>query len=209
MAIEVEVLDLGINNLASLCRGLVVAGALGLRTVAAESESRGADLLVLPGVGAYGAAIDELKSRGLDGVVQNHVASGGFLFGVCLGMQLLGSASEESPEVVGLGLIPGQVRKLVPSPTTRVPNMGWNGVRATDKAEEFPTLHQQLDFYFVHSYAMEPDSEHDVLITSEFGGSSFVSGVLRDKILGLQFHPEKSSRAGNRLLADVVAWAHG
>jgi glutamine amidotransferase len=206
---EVEVLDLGINNLASLRRGLLEAGAPQLRVIADASESRGADLMVLPGVGAFGAAVTELEARGLDRLVSDHVAAGGYLFGVCLGMQLLGTSSEETPLARGLGLVPGQVRKLIAGPDARVPNMGWSGLQAAESSDDFPTLRKHLDFYFVHSYAMVPDDDADVLTTTMFGEVPFVSGVLREKVLGLQFHPEKSSRAGNRLLADVVAWSHG
>ncbi len=209
MAIDVEVLDLGINNLASLCRGLTEAGASSLRTVASDHDSQGADLLVLPGVGAYGAAVDELAARGLGHLVKRHVDSGGYLFGVCLGMQLLGQSSEESPDAFGLGLIPGRVMRLTPSAGARVPNIGWSGLTLTREPEMFSTLSKSLDFYFVHSFALVPDDDNDVLTKSLFGESDFVSGVLRENVLGLQFHPEKSSRAGTQLLTNVLAWANG
>lgn len=169
----------------------------------------GADLMVLPGVGAYGAAIGELRSRGLDQVVADHVGAGKPLFGVCLGMQLLSERSEESPGVSGLGFIPGEVRRLIPTGGARVPNVGWSGLEARSRAEAFPTLTGTRDFYFVHSYAFVPDDDEDVLATSLFGEGRFVAGVWRDNVLGLQFHPEKSSRGGIRVLSEVVAWAHG
>ncbi len=209
MPIEVEVVDLGINNLASLTRGFQTAGDVELRVIADASETRGADLMVLPGVGGYGAAVDELRTRGLDAVVTAHAAAGLPLFGVCLGMQLLADGSEETPGSPGLGLIKGTVRKLKASGTDRVPNMGWTGADATDKAAPFGALREPFDFYFVHSFAMVPDDPDDVLITSQFAGEPFVSGVIHDNVLGLQFHPEKSSRGGIRLLGEVVAWAHG
>jgi glutamine amidotransferase len=209
MPVEVEVVDLGINNLASLTRGFRSAADVDLRIIANGEESRGADLMVVPGVGAYGAAVDELRSRGLDEVVHAHAAAGLPLFGVCLGMQLLAERSEESPDAPGLGLIKGSVQKLEATDQARVPNMGWGGADATAKAGPFGALRQPLDFYFVHSYAMVPDDPDDVLITSEFGGKPFVSGVIHDNVLGLQFHPEKSSRGGIRLLGEIVEWARG
>lgn len=209
MAIDVEVLDLGINNLASLRRGLTEAGASNLRIVASASEAKGADLMVMPGVGNYGAAVVELEQRGLRDVVERHVASGGCLFGVCLGMQLLSDGSEESPGAAGLGLIPGQVRKLAGGPGVRVPNMGWNSLEAHDPDGLFPALDRNLDFYFVHSYAVVPDDDAHTLATSPFGDTDFVASVLRDNVLGTQFHPEKSSRAGKQLLVDVLEWANG
>lgn len=209
MTIDVEVVDLGINNLASLCRGLREASKTEPQIIANAEDSRGADLLVLPGVGAYGAAVRELASRQLDRVVLDHVASGRPLLGVCLGMQLLGNTSEESPGVSGLALIPGSVRRLLAAGDARVPHMGWSGLYPGARAAEFPTLTHALDFYFVHSYAMVPDDDEDVLVTSAFGEGDFVAGVLRGNVLGVQFHPEKSSRGGAQFLQDVVAWARG
>lgn len=209
MAIRVEILDLGINNLASLRRGFVEAGATELGIVASATETQGADLLVLPGVGAFGAAVAELDSRGLGEVAQAHVAGGGYLFGVCLGMQLLGSSSEESPGALGLDFISGAVRKLDSSGGARVPNMGWSPLHARQDDPAFPSLERDLDFYFVHSYALVPDYETDIFATSPFGDHEFVSSVLRGRVLGTQFHPEKSSKPGKLLLSNVLAWAHG
>jgi len=209
MAINIEILDLGINNLASLRRGLAEAGAANLRIVPSASETRSPDLMVLPGVGNYGAAVRELEQRGLLSTIAEHVSRGGFLFGVCLGMQLLLEGSEESPGALGLGLIAGRVEKLTGGPNTRVPNMGWNGLNPRDPELKFPTLSKNLDFYFVHSYAACPDDESEVLATSPFGDKSFVASVLHERVLGTQFHPEKSSRAGKQLLSDVLSWAHG
>jgi imidazole glycerol-phosphate synthase subunit HisH len=209
VSVSVDVLDLGINNLASLSRGFRNAADVELRLVGDASQAGTPDLLVLPGVGAFGAAVDELRRRGLDEVIASHVASGRALFGVCLGMQLLADSSEETPGVTGLGLIPGTVHKLEASGTARVPHMGWDGVRATEQAGPFTTLGEPVDFYFVHSYAVRPSDESDVLITSEFAGRPFVSGVVRDNVLGMQFHPEKSSRPGARLLSEIVAWSRG
>jgi glutamine amidotransferase len=209
LAIDVEVLDLGLNNLASLRRGLRDAGAKNLRVIASSNESRGADLMVLPGVGAFGAAVDELAQRGLDETLRHHVASGGYLFGVCLGMQLLTSASEESPGAVGLDFIPGQVRRLVPSADARVPNMGWGPSKAVGSADLIPVLGKPVDYYFVHSFAVVPDNEDDALATSVFGDDTFVSAIAHDNVMGVQFHPEKSSRPGAELLSQVLSWVDG
>jgi glutamine amidotransferase len=209
LAIEVEVLDLGINNLASLRRGLRDAGAKDLRVIASSEESHGADLMVLPGVGAFGAAMAELEQRGLGATLRHHVARGGYLFGVCLGMQLLASASEESAGVDGLRFIPGQVRRLIPSGEARVPNMGWGSSRAPGNADPFSVLTKSVDFYFVHSFAVVPDDEANILAVSDFGDQSFVSAIALDNVIGVQFHPEKSSRPGSELLAQVLDWADG
>lgn len=209
MPIEIEVLDLGINNLASLRRGLADAGAHEHRVIASSNDSRGADLMVLPGVGAFGAAIDELAQRGLDEAVHRHVAAGGYLFGVCLGMQLLTTASEESPDAPGLDLIHGTARRLEANAGARVPNFGWSETSTPSGPADFAVLERGLDYYFVHSYAVVPDDDADVLAVSTFGERSFVSAILHDNVLGVQFHPEKSSRPGSQLLAEVLEWANG
>ena len=209
MSLEVEVLDLGINNLASLRRGLSDAGARELRVIASSNESKGADLMVLPGVGAFGAGIDELEKRGLGETLKRHAAGGGYVFGVCLGMQLLTTRSEESPEAPGLDLIHGDVRRLTANSDARVPNMGWGDSLTTTPSDDFPVLSRPLDYYFVHSFAVVPDDEGDILATSSFGEQKFVSAVFRDNVLGVQFHPEKSSRPGAELLSEVLAWANG
>jgi glutamine amidotransferase len=165
--------------------------------------------MVLPGVGAFGAAVEALDKRGLTETINHHVASGGYLFGVCLGMQLLATASEESPAAVGLDLIHGQVRRLTANAGARVPNMGWGNSLATTGSENFPTFSHPLDYYFVHSFALVPDSKEDVLATSDFGELSFVSAVIHENVLGMQFHPEKSSRPGAKLLTEVLTWANG
>jgi glutamine amidotransferase len=209
MGASIEVLDLGVNNLASLVRGFRNVSDAEIRIVSTADEGRGADLMVLPGVGAFGAAAMELRVRGLDEHVRDHVASGGPLFGVCLGMQLLTDASDESPGVAGLGFIPGRTMKLQASPQARVPNMGWTGVTATPNASDFPSLSRGSDYYFVHSFAVEPVDHGDVLVHSEFDGRPFVSGLIRDNVIGVQFHPEKSSFGGQRLLAEIVEWGLG
>jgi glutamine amidotransferase len=165
--------------------------------------------MVLPGVGAFGAAMAEMHQRGLDETVHNHVGSGGYLFGVCLGMQLLTSDSEESAGVDGLSLIPGHVRRLTPSAGARVPNMGWAPSGAVRDDERFAVLNRPVDFYFVHSFAVVPDEDADVLARSEFGDAPFVSAIARDNVIGVQFHPEKSSRPGSELLTQVLDWADG
>lgn len=209
MTTSIEVLDLGINNLTSLVHGLRNSADVDVRAIAHADDHRSADLLVLPGVGAFGAAVRALDDRGLRDVALAHVAEGGALFGVCLGMQLLTESSEESPGYPGLGLVPGETLQLPTSTGARVPNMGWACARPTEAAMAFPSFHRGVDYYFVHSYAVHPADPADVLSWSDFGDRSFASGIIRAKVLGVQFHPEKSSFGGQRLLTEVVEWALG
>ena len=204
----VEVLDLGLNNLASLLRALSEAGFHDVRAIDHSTSHRPANLLVLPGVGAFGAAMHRIRARGFDAVLRDHLASGGKLVGVCLGMQLLGSSSEESPGVAGLNLIPGAVVRLPFEQGERIPHVGWSTVRMTGAAVAFDELRQPFDYYFIHTYALQPNSPSDVLGLTPYGRGSFASAVLSGDIVAFQFHPEKSSRPGARLLKQVQAWSN-
>lgn len=203
-----EVLDLGLNNLASLLRALSHAGFSAVRAVDHGRLHRPAKLLVLPGVGAFGAAMNRIEERGFDSVVRDHLAGGGKVAGVCLGMHLLGTSSQESPGVPGLNLIPGEVVRLPAEQGERIPHVGWSEVAMAGQVAEFDALKQPFDFYFIHSYALKPKSPADVLAVTPFGSGSFVSAVLSGDIVAFQFHPEKSSRPGARLLQQVQAWSN-
>ena len=204
----VEVLDLGLNNLASLLRALSQAGFRDVRAIDHGTLHRPAKLLVLPGVGAFGAAMDRIRERGFDSVLRDHLAGGEKVAGVCLGMQLLGTSSQESPGVAGLNLVPGEVVRLPAEQGERIPHVGWSGVGMAGQATQFDALEQPFDYYFIHSYALQPKSPDNVLAETPFGSGSFVSAVLSGDIVAFQFHPEKSSRPGARLLQQVQAWSN-
>lgn len=209
MTIEVEILDLGVNNLASLTKSVEAAEPRALRVLQNASESKGADLMILPGVGAFGAVVAELHSRGFDDLLTKHVASGEYLMGICLGMQLLTNTSEETPGAQGLGFIPGHVTRLEPVENNPVPHVGWASVEIASSNNPFPSLAQELDYYFVHSYVVSPESSVDTLATTPFGSHAFASALHKDNVVGFQFHPEKSSNPGKALLRDVLGWARG
>lgn len=204
----VEVLDLGLNNLASLLRALSLAGFDDIRVIADRSLHRPAKLLTLPGVGTFGAAMSRIHERGFDRILFDHLERGGKLLGVCLGMQLLGSNSEESPGVRGLNLIPGDVVRLPPEPGERVPHVGWNSLRMSAASIAFSELERPSDYYFIHSYVVQPKETSDILAMSPYGQSLFASAVLSEGIVAFQFHPEKSAQPGARLLKQVRLWAN-
>lgn len=191
-SVRVAVVDYRMSNLASVTKALERVGAV--VTVASTAEALGgADAVVLPGVGNFGQATERLAADGLDHAVRRSVAAGTPLLGICLGMQLLFDSSEESPGATGLGLIPGAVRRL--RTPEKVPNVGWReatwqGVRGNDDTDAF---------YFNHSYACEPADLDQVLARSEHG-VRFCAAAGTEAVMGVQFHPEKSSRAGLALL---------
>lgn len=152
--------------------------------------------LVLPGVGAFGAAMEQLKNRGLIEPLLLRIEAGVPFLGVCLGLQLLFETSEESPGVTGLGVVQGDVRAL--PPTVKVPNIGWNQVEVCIDSDLFDGIPDGSAFYFVHSYAVVPRAPGAVLSMTDYNGVSFVSAIEVDNVAAVQFHPEKSSALGLR-----------
>lgn len=155
-----------------------------------------APALVLPGVGAFGAAMAQLRDRGLVDPLLLRIEAGVPFLGVCLGLQLLFEASEEDPGVSGLGVVRGDVRAL-PS-TVKVPHIGWNQAEACTCSDLFDGIPECSAFYFVHGYAVVPRSPGDVLAMTDYDGVTFVSAVEVDNVAAVQFHPEKSSVLGLR-----------
>jgi glutamine amidotransferase len=194
------------------CRSLCIVdyGAGNLRSVQKAFEKVGVDAtvtsdaraietapgLVLPGVGAFGAAMDHLEQKGLLEPLLRRIEAGVPFLGVCLGLQLLFEASEESPGVPGLGVVRGDVRAL--PPTVKVPHIGWNQVEVCSDSDLFEGIPEASAFYFVHGYAVVPQSPGDVLSMTDYDGVSFVSAVEVGNVAGVQFHPEKSSTLGLR-----------
>ncbi len=160
---------------------------------------------MLIGVGAFAAAMERLTGTGIADVLVDRARAGVPVLGLCLGMQLLFERSEELGGAEGLGLLEGEVRRLAPEPPTlKVPHIGWNEVRFTRPSPLLAGLGDRAAFYHVHSLAVHPAHEEEVLGVGDYGGR-FPSIVARDHLFGVQFHPEKSSGAGLRLLANFAA----
>jgi glutamine amidotransferase len=163
------------------------------------------DYLVLPGVGAFGDGMASLRKRDLVEPILNWVASGKPFIGICLGMQLLLSSSEEFGNHSGLALVPGEVRRLPSQPGLKVPNIGWHTLVPGADIDDWSDSHlrdieQDRDMYFVHSYAAYPEHSEHWLARTAFGDHWFCSVIGRDNVFGCQFHPEKSGVAGLRIL---------
>jgi imidazole glycerol phosphate synthase glutamine amidotransferase subunit len=198
MSVSIAVIDYGAGNLRSIRRALEAAGA----HVTVSSDSAHvlhADAVVFPGVGAAGAAMDRLHQLGLVDAIAEVVAEERPFLGICLGMQLLFEHQEEG-DTRGLGLLKGRVRTL--SPAVKVPQIGWNRVRWVQEAAGSDPADED-DFYFVHSYIVEPDDPADVVAVTRYG-EVFPSIVRHGRVWGTQFHPEKSGPAGLRLIAGWV-----
>ena len=158
--------------------------------------------LILPGVGAFSAAMNKLKEADLDSWIVDQVNQGVPILGICLGMQLFASGSEESPGVLGLGLLDAEVKLIEPGSGTdnlgryyNIPHIGWNSVSAVNNSPLFDGIPNNSDFYFANSYHIDCFDNRDISGTTHYG-HTFVAAIVKKNIFGVQFHPEKSQKFG-------------
>ncbi len=199
---RIGIVDFGMGNRRSVEKAFEHVGARATIT-SDHAELGAADGLVVPGVGAFPRGMANLRELGLDEVVRERVEAGVPLLGICLGMQLLFDSSRELGGAEGLGLLPGRVEPL-PADGLKLPHIGWNLVRFDHSSPLTAGLPEACAFYHVHTFAPQPAEPADVLGRSEYG-APFVSVVARDPIFGVQFHPEKSSTHGLKLLENFAA----
>jgi glutamine amidotransferase len=205
---QVTIIDLGIQNILSVENAFRVIGAE-VRIAKNVQDIQNSKFLVLPGVGAFGAAQARLEQTGLAEAIKKHVNECQLpLVGLCLGMQLLATSSDEFGNHLGLDLIPGKVTRLQDQPPDfRVPNIGWRSVLPTGSSCLFPSDQANQSgssFYHVHSFHFMCDKTDDVAGCSNFGAQTVTSVVHRKNVFGTQFHPEKSQDAGLDLLHAVL-----
>lgn len=184
------------GNLRSVEKALEKVGAR-VQVTRDPDEVRRADKLVLPGVGAFGDAMHNLEKRCLVQVIREEVTAGKPFLGICLGLDLIFEESDEHGLHQGLGFLPGRV-ELLPT-RLKIPHIGWNQVRFHHESPLLAGVPDGSSFYFVHSYAVVPRLESDILCSTDYG-CEFVSAVQRDNIAAFQFHPEKSSSLGLKIL---------
>jgi glutamine amidotransferase len=204
--VTVAIVDYGMGNRRSVEKALEHVGA---RALVSSDPSRlaEADGLILPGVGAFPRAIENLRALGLDELLRERLAAGTPVLGICLGMELALDSSEELGGATGLGFVPGQVRRLRAG-ALKLPHIGWNEVSFRGESPLLRDLPERCAFYHVHSYAAHPADPADVLGTAEYG-ERFPSAIQRGSFYGVQFHPEKSSAAGLRMLANFATICAG
>jgi glutamine amidotransferase len=195
----IAIVDYGMGNRRSVEKALEHVGARPVLTADHETL-RTADAIVVPGVGAFPEAMRRFRAAGLDAVIVERAEAGVPVLGLCLGMQLLFEASAEHEGATGLGLLPGEVRPLR---APRVPHIGWNFVTFRRPSPLTEGLGDGAAFYHVHSLAPVPAVEDDIVGLGEYG-ERFVSIVERGNVMGVQFHPEKSSRDGLALLRNFA-----
>jgi glutamine amidotransferase len=200
--VQIAVVDYGMGNRRSVEKALERVGARA-GVSSDPTELRAAAGLVVPGVGAFPRAMANLRELGLDDLLRERVAGGVPVLGICLGLQLAFEHSTENGGAAGLGIIPGEVRELQAG-SLKLPHIGWNEVHFTNPASALiAELPRRCAFYHVHSFAAVPSNSQDVLGTAEYG-EMFASTVEKGSFYGVQFHAEKSSAAGLRLLANFA-----
>lgn len=196
-------LDYGMGNLRSVEKAFAHVGGE-VRLTSDPREVERAECLVLPGVGAFGQAMDRLRERGLDRAIHAALDRGARFLGICLGMQLLFESSEEHGQHLGLGVLKGHVKHLPPG--VKAPEVGWNRAEPARVDPVLLGLEAGEYFYFDQSFYCAPEEESDVLTYTEYG-LRYASAVRRGPVCAVQFHPEKSQRAGLRLLENFVRMA--
>ncbi len=196
---KIAILDYDMGNITSVVNSLKFLGHQPM-VISKSDELIGFETILLPGVGAFGKAIEKLNATGMSKSIIDAAQEGKKIVGICLGMQLLFTKSYEFGEHDGLGLIEGEVLPFKKEINLRIPHMGWNSIQSAN--EEYSNF--EGDYYFVHSYYCKPKKKEDVLFETNYG-LNFCSGVKNiNNVFGLQFHPEKSQKKGLELLNFIL-----
>lgn len=198
---QIAILDYGMGNLRSVEKAFERVGARA--RIASERDAAAAAGLVLPGVGAFPKAMERIRALGFDRLVEDRLAAGTPVLGICLGFQLLFESSTELGGAAGLGLLEGEVGSL-DARGEKLPHIGWERVAWRRGSELTTGIEDRTPFYFVHGFAPQPTAEAEVLGSARHG-ESFVCAIARPPLFGIQFHPEKSGGAGLRLLENFTS----
>lgn len=197
------IIDYGAGNLMSVKKALDYIGAQS-KITSDPAVIESADSVILPGVGAFGDAMDSMRGKGLDGAVTAAALSGKPFLGICLGLQLLFETSDETPGAKGLALLNGNISAIPKTGGLKVPHIGWNSIEIRENSRLFSGIPNGAYFYFVHSYYLNGANESDVAATTEYG-VKIECAVERGNLFATQFHPEKSGAVGLQVLKNFIA----
>lgn len=196
----IAIIDYGAGNLRSVVNAITKLGYQPKVTSDAADVAK-ADALILPGVGAAGSTVDSLKELGLTEPIKSYIAQERPFLGICIGMQVLLTHTEEGGGHACLGVVPGSVKKLPPG--LKIPHMGWNQVKQKLAHPLFTGIPDEANFYFVHSYYVDPDDKSVVAGTTDYG-LPISSVIIKDNLIATQFHPEKSGNWGLTMYANFL-----
>lgn len=198
----IAIIDYNAGNLKSVEKALV---SLGEECVITRDREQllSADKVILPGVGAFGDAMEQLRKYNLDKVIREIVDKGTPFLGICLGLQLLFESSEESPRIEGLGILKGKILRIPDKEGLKIPHIGWNSLKYPNEGRLFQGIPEDSYVYFVHSYYLKAEDESIVRATTEYSTLIHAS-VEKNNIFACQFHPEKSSEVGLQILKNFT-----
>jgi glutamine amidotransferase len=199
----VAIIDYDAGNIKSVENAVRFLGHE-VKVTADAGEILSADHIILPGVGAFGDAMQRLRAADLEGTIRQAVEAGKPFLGICLGLQLIFEESEESPGVKGLALLPGRIKRIPDGDGRKVPQIGWNDLSFPREGKLFRGLPENPYVYFVHSYYLQAEDESIVTATTEYGVTVHAS-VQKDTLFACQFHPEKSSDVGLGILKNFLS----
>lgn len=198
----ISILDYDAGNIKSVEKALLYLGQEAVIT-RDKDQILASDKIILPGVGAFGDAMGRLRAYKLDNVIYDAIDKKIPFLGICLGLQLLFESSDETPGVSGLGVLPGKILRIPAKDGLKIPHMGWNSINIKENAALFRGIPDQSYVYFVHSYYLKAACESDVAATTHYSTDIHAS-VEHDNIFACQFHPEKSSAVGLKILKNFV-----
>ncbi|MDC0446761.1 imidazole glycerol phosphate synthase subunit HisH [Gammaproteobacteria bacterium] len=204
---KVVIVDYNIGNVQSIYNALSQFQGVDVLLTDDQNAILSADGLILPGVGAFQKAMDELNARNLPNILKNYVLQGKPFLGICLGMQLLFESSEEFGHAKGLGFIKGSVEPFPKDFDGKLPHIGWSPVLKQDLSSEnalFKDVPYTSEFYFLHSYICKPECQDIVSTTAQYSTTNFCSSIQKDNIFACQFHPEKSAIDGLKILHNFI-----
>ena len=212
--IKIAVIDYGIGNTKSICSAIENCGAQASLTHS-KDEIMLSDGVILPGVGAFAHGMEKLVTQRIDHLIKQFIDTGKPLLGICLGMQMLFEKSTEFGETAGLGVIPGEVLRLVSCDAMpeKLPHVSWNEIQTPDTSIWDRTILDGIesgeDMYFVHSYYAKPANEENILSVTEYSGVEFCSTVKYENVYGCQYHPEKSAYVGLKVIKNFIEICRG